>query len=87
MSDMNKNNNKSSDNRNDKSSKESAQKLNTKIKETWSGLSDEDIKLYATKPDQFFSKLQEKQKVSKEDAQKQMKQMEKDCGCGVAKAA
>ncbi len=68
-------------------SPESAEKLHKRIKETWSGLGDSDIKLYSTKPDEFFAKLQEKHHVSKEDAQKKLQQIEKDCGCGSAKAA
>lgn len=68
-------------------SKENTEKLNKKIKETWSGLSDSDIKLYADKPAEFFAKLQEKQKVSKEDGQKKLQQLEKECGCTSAKAA
>lgn len=69
-------------------SKENIEKLNKKIKETWSGLSDSDIKLYDGKRDEFFEKLNEKHHVSKEDAQKKLAQIEKDCGCsGAAKAA
>jgi uncharacterized protein YjbJ (UPF0337 family) len=63
------------------------EKLHKKIKETWSGLSDNDIKLYDGKRDEFFAKLQEKQNVSKEDGQKKMQEIEKSCGCGAAKAA
>ena len=68
-------------------SKENSEKLHKKIKETWSGLSDNDIKLYDGKHDEFFAKLKEKANVSKEDAQKKLQQLEKDCGCGTAKAA
>lgn len=79
--------NKNQDMNKNQNSKENSEKLHRKIKETWSGLNDEDIKLYDGKRDQFFIKLQEKQKVSKEDGQKKMQQLEKDCGCGAAKAA
>lgn len=69
-------------------SKENTEKLHRKIKETWSGLSDDTIKLYDGKRDEFFAKLKEKANVSKEDAQKKMAQLEKECGCsGTAKAA
>lgn len=69
-------------------SKENTEKLHKKIKETWSGLSDSDVKLYDGKRDEFFAKLKEKVNVSKEDAQKKMAQLEKECGCsGTAKAA
>ena len=69
-------------NKNKGFSKENAEKLHRKIKETWKGLSDETIKLYDGKRDEFFAKLKEKAHVSKEDAQKKMKQLEKECGCG-----
>lgn len=75
-------------NSNSQNSKESAEKLHKKIKETWSGLSDSDIKLYDGKRDEFFAKLKEKNNISKEDAQKKLQQLEKDCGCtGASKAA
>lgn len=68
--------------------KENAEKLHKKIKETWSGLSDSDVKLYDGKRDEFFAKLQEKANISKEEAQTKMRQLEKDCGCaGTSKAA
>lgn len=69
-------------------SKENNEKLYRKIKETWSGLNDSDVKLYDGKRDEFFAKLKEKANISKEDAQKKMQQLEKDCGCSsTAKAA
>lgn len=68
-------------------SKENTEKLHRKIKETWSGLSDNDVKLYDGKRDEFFAKLKEKANISKEEAQKKMQQLEKDCGCSSAKAA
>ena len=68
-------------------SKENTEKLHKKIKETWSGLSDSDAKLYTDKPAEFFAKLQEKYNVSKADAQRTLQQIEKDCGCSSAKAA
>ncbi len=69
-------------------SKENTEKLHKKIKETWSGLGDNDIKLYDGKRDEFFAKLKEKANISKEDAKKKMAQLEKECGCsGTAKAA
>lgn len=70
----------------DQNTKENTEKLHRKIKETWSGLSDNDVKLYDGKRDEFFAKLKEKAHVSKEDAQKKMAQLEKECGC-TAKAA
>lgn len=63
------------------------EKLHKKIKEKWPKMSDDNIKLYNGKRDQFFDKLKEKHQVSREDGQKKMEQMEKDCGCGTSKAA
>ena len=69
-------------------SKENTEKLQKKIKETWSGLSDNDVKLYDGKREEFFARLEEKEDVSREDAQEKLQQLEKDCGCGgTAKAA
>lgn len=62
-------------------SKEDAAKMHKKIKETWSGLSDSDINLYDGKREEFFTKLKEKANISKDDAQKKLQQIEKDCGC------
>ena len=61
--------------------KENLEKLHKKIKETWPGLSDSDVKLYDGKRDDFFAKLKEKSNISKEDAQKKIEQLNKDCGC------
>jgi uncharacterized protein YjbJ (UPF0337 family) len=82
MSNMNQNTNKV------ENTKENMEKMNKKIKETWSGLSDSDIKLYDGKREDFFAKLKEKSNISREDAQKKIEQLEKDCGCAsTAKAA
>jgi uncharacterized protein YjbJ (UPF0337 family) len=63
------------------------EKLHKEIKKTWTKLTDDNIKLYSTKPADFFAKLKEKHNVSKEDAKKKIAQLEKDCGCGSVKAA
>lgn len=69
-------------------SPENTAKLHAEIKKTWSKLGDEDIKLYEGQQDQFFAKVQEKQNVSKSDAQKKIQELEKSCGCAnSAKAA
>jgi len=47
-----------------------------KIKETWGKLTDDDIALYNGKQDQFFGKLKESYGLSKEEAQKHLKEME-----------
>jgi uncharacterized protein YjbJ (UPF0337 family) len=54
-------------------------KFNAKIKETWSKLSDDDIKLYNGSRDQFFAKLKEKQDISKPDGEKILLEIEKSC--------
>jgi hypothetical protein len=62
-------------------SKENAEKLHKKIRETWTGLSESDVKLYEGDREAFYAKLKEKVNVSREDAQKKIEQLEKDCGC------
>jgi uncharacterized protein YjbJ (UPF0337 family) len=62
--------------------------LNTEIKKTWDKLTDEDIKLYATQPEQFFGKVKEKYNLPKEEAQKRMSEIKTACGsCSSDKAA
>ncbi len=56
---------------------DNASKMNAKFKEKWSKLTDDDIKLYSGKRDQFFAKLKEKHNLSKEDAEKQVQEIEK----------
>lgn len=68
-------------------SKENTEKLHRKIKETWSGLSENDVKLYDNQQDAFFTKIKEKAGVSKEEAQKKLEKLEKDCGCSSATKA
>lgn len=73
--------NKNQNTSKNENSKESAEKLHRKIKETWSGMSDSDVKLYDGKREDFFAKLKEKANVSQEEAQKKLEQLERDCGC------
>jgi uncharacterized protein YjbJ (UPF0337 family) len=54
----------------------------TKIKETWSKLSDDDIKLYSSNRDQFFAKLKEKHSISKEESERHLQEIEKACASG-----
>ncbi len=63
---------------------EDAQKLNAEIKKAWPKLSDDDIKLCSTNHDQFFSRLKEKQGVSREDGEKKLQELEKACGCSTS---
>jgi uncharacterized protein YjbJ (UPF0337 family) len=67
-------------NMNKPASVDTDKKLSAKIKETWGKLGDEDIKLYSGNREQFFAKLQEKQGVSKEDAEKKIQEIEKSVG-------
>jgi uncharacterized protein YjbJ (UPF0337 family) len=88
MEKKNQNQNQNQNMKPNSNSKENTEKLHKKIKETWSGLSDNDVKLYDSKREDFFAKLKEKNNISKEDAQKKLQQLEKDCGCAsTAKAA
>jgi uncharacterized protein YjbJ (UPF0337 family) len=63
---------------------ENVAKFSAKIKETYSKLNDDDIKLYDGKRDQFFAKLKEKHNVSKEEGEKKLQEIEQSCGCGSA---
>ena len=66
-------------NMNKSDSPEKAAQFNAKIKETWSKLSDDDIKLYSANREQFFARLKEKHSVSKEDGIKRLQEIEKAC--------
>lgn len=48
-----------------------------KVKETWGRLTDDDIALLNGKSDQFFGKLEEKYGLSKEEGERQLKNLEK----------
>jgi hypothetical protein len=74
MTNTNQNMNKS-DNKSDTSDK--ATQINAKIKATWSKLSDDDVKLYSEKREDFFAALKTKQDVSKEDGEKKLQEIEK----------
>lgn len=51
-----------------------------KLKETWGKLTDDDFDLYNGKQDQFYGKLKEHYGIAKEEAEKRIQAMEKDCG-------
>lgn len=62
--------------------------IGSEIRKVWSKMTDEDISLHEKQPDKFFARLKEKHRVSKEDAQKRLKNMKTSCGsCGTQKAA
>ena len=52
-------------------------KFNDKVKQMWNKLTDEDIKLYDSNRPLFFTRLQEKQSVSKEDGEKRLQEIGK----------
>ena len=58
-----------------------------KIKETWGRLSDNDIALANGQQEQFFGKIQEVYGLTKEDAEKRFRELEKACSCSSDKAA
>jgi uncharacterized protein YjbJ (UPF0337 family) len=49
------------------------------IKKTWGKLTDDEIALFNGNKEQFYGKVKEKYGIAKEDAEKQMKEMEKNC--------
>ncbi len=68
-------------------SKDSKSMLDAEIKKTWNKLSDDDIQLYETQPAQFFDKLKTKHGVTREDANKTLRELKVSCGCDSSKAA
>lgn len=69
------------------SAQQKAEMLSAEIKKTWNKLSDEDVKLLESQPDQFFAKIKEKHSVSREDAQKRLTEIKGAGGCTAEKAA
>lgn len=62
--------------------------LDAAIKSTWNKLSDGDVKLYATNPDQFFAKVKEKYGLERQNAQELMTKIKVSCGsCTTEKAS
>lgn len=57
---------------------EEAKKLYTKIKETWTELSDDDIRLYDENSSNFFIALEKKYDISKSDAEDKIAQLKKE---------
>ena len=66
---------------------ENKEKLNKKIKKTWTALSNEDIELYEQSREDFFAKFEEKEDVSQEVAQEELQQLDEKCGCSRAAKA
>jgi uncharacterized protein YjbJ (UPF0337 family) len=74
------------DKQQDKPAQDNA-KLNAKIKETWSKLSDADVALCSSNRQQFLGKLKEHYQLSNDDATKKIKALEESCGCGTTNKA
>ena len=49
------------------------------VKEQWGKFTDDDLDVVAGKRDQFLGKLQEKYGITKEEAQRQLLEFEKNC--------
>lgn len=69
------------------STQKKAEMLSAEIKKTWNKLTDDDVKLLESQPDQFFAKINEKHSVSREDAQKRLGEIKAAGGCTAEKAA
>lgn len=61
--------------------------LKGKIKEEWGELTNDEIALYNGQRDQFFGKLKARYGLAREEAQEQMRLIEKACGYNRADAA
>lgn len=62
--------------------------LNGEIKKTWSRLTDDEVKLHAEQPDQFFAAVKTKYGTDKEEAKKRLTEIKTSCGaCSSDKAA
>jgi uncharacterized protein YjbJ (UPF0337 family) len=55
--------------------------LKGKVKQTYGKLTSDDIALLNGKREEFFGRLEEAHGVSREEAEKKIKEMEKSCGC------
>ncbi len=66
-----------------------ADTLGLEIKKTWNRLSDDEIKLHAEQPDQFFAAIKTKYGTDKEEAQKRLTEIKASCdaSCTSDKAA
>ena len=64
---------------NTQTSKDSSQKLNAKIKATWSKLDDTTIALLATNQSEFYKAVQAKQGVDEATAKATVKKLEAEC--------
>lgn len=54
------------------------EQLKGKMKQTWGRLTDDEISLYNGQQQEFFGKLMEKHGIVKEEAEKKIKEWEKD---------
>jgi len=63
------------------------QKLYAEIKKAWNNLSDEDIRLLESQPENFYAIVEEKQGLDRAQAQQQMAELQRSCGAGTTRAA
>jgi uncharacterized protein YjbJ (UPF0337 family) len=52
-----------------------------KIKETWGNLTDDDLDRVAGKRDQLLGAIQKRYGIAKEEAERQIRDFERTCGC------
>ena len=64
-----------------------AQQLAGSIKKTWGKLTDDEVAYASGQKDKFFGVLKEKYGLAKEDAEKQLKDIESNCGCSSSSRA
>ena len=63
------------------------EQLKGKIKEAWGRLTDDEIALYNGKRDQFLGKVQEKQGLMKQEAEEQLRNIERAINASNERAA
>lgn len=56
--------------------------LDGEIKKNWNKLTDDEVKLHADKPDQFFAAVKTKYGIERDEAQKRLADIKTACGCG-----
>ncbi|MDP2206798.1 MAG: hypothetical protein Q8K65_10890 [Alphaproteobacteria bacterium] len=64
----------------DKSTQDKAGMIKTEIKKAWNKLTDEDVSLYETQPEQFFASVKDKHGFSREQTEKRLENIKETCG-------
>jgi uncharacterized protein YjbJ (UPF0337 family) len=62
-----------------KPAQEKAGMMKTEIKKAWNKLTDEDVGLYESQPDQFFARVKEKHGFSREQTEKRLENIKETC--------